>query len=295
MKNKLFKGLSLSLSLSANPISLIRGTFSAAVRVFTEVFAKISKLSARLFRRHYIISPLALSSLRAKRSNLVTLPLAGEGLHRPWYHKILGTRPRMTGGRGANSSGRSMIEMLGVLAIIAVLSVGGIAGYSKAMEKFRLNKWKAQIVDLVFSTKELYRYEKHYGSKGENLLPTLKKIGAIPQDMLDTQDKDIFGNTVVIRIDDTTRNIIRLGFYFFTNPSTSAEQNCRELYSFILTDPDVHAIIDRTDWFRVCGKSADEQYKNDYKCIDYDLLKIINHCKICRQKACTLILMYNNE
>ena len=36
--------------------------------------------------------------------------------------------------------GRSMIEMLGVLAIIAVLSVGGIAGYSKAMEKWKTNK-----------------------------------------------------------------------------------------------------------------------------------------------------------
>ena len=36
--------------------------------------------------------------------------------------------------------GRSMIEMLGVLAIIGVLSVGGIAGYSKAMEKWKLDK-----------------------------------------------------------------------------------------------------------------------------------------------------------
>ena len=36
-------------------------------------------------------------------------------------------------------SGRSMIEMLGVLAIIGVLSVGGIAGYYKAMEKFKQN------------------------------------------------------------------------------------------------------------------------------------------------------------
>ena len=36
--------------------------------------------------------------------------------------------------------GRSMIEMLGVLAIIGVLSVGGIAGYSKAMEKWKINK-----------------------------------------------------------------------------------------------------------------------------------------------------------
>ena len=68
----------------------------------------------------------------------------GEGLLRPWYDKILGTgcasRPRMNGDRGANSFGRSMIEMLGVLAIIAVLSVGGIAGYSKAMEKYKINK-----------------------------------------------------------------------------------------------------------------------------------------------------------
>ncbi len=36
--------------------------------------------------------------------------------------------------------GRSMVEMLGVLAIIGVLSVGAIAGYSKAMMKYKLNK-----------------------------------------------------------------------------------------------------------------------------------------------------------
>ena len=40
----------------------------------------------------------------------------------------------------AVSAGRSMIEMLGVLAIIGVLSVGGIAGYSKAMQKYKINK-----------------------------------------------------------------------------------------------------------------------------------------------------------
>ena len=39
-----------------------------------------------------------------------------------------------------NEFGRSMVEMLGVLAIIGVLSVGAIAGYSKAMMKYRLNK-----------------------------------------------------------------------------------------------------------------------------------------------------------
>ena len=53
-----------------------------------------------------------------------------------------GTRARkaLAVTRQANLLGRSMIEMLGVLAIIAVLSVGGIAGYSKAMEQYKLNK-----------------------------------------------------------------------------------------------------------------------------------------------------------
>lgn len=37
-------------------------------------------------------------------------------------------------------AGRSMIEMLGVLAIIGVLSVGGIAGYSQAMTKYKVNR-----------------------------------------------------------------------------------------------------------------------------------------------------------
>ena len=36
--------------------------------------------------------------------------------------------------------GRSVIEMLGVLAIVGVLSVGGIAGYSKAMEMYKIDK-----------------------------------------------------------------------------------------------------------------------------------------------------------
>lgn len=49
-----------------------------------------------------------------------------------------------------NQYGRSMIEMLGVLAIIAVLSVGGIAGYSKAMEKFRVNKLLEEYTMLLY-------------------------------------------------------------------------------------------------------------------------------------------------
>lgn len=42
--------------------------------------------------------------------------------------------------------GRSMVEMLGVLAIIGVLSIGALAGYSYALQKYRVN----EIIDTMY-------------------------------------------------------------------------------------------------------------------------------------------------
>ena len=61
-----------------------------------------------------------------------------------------------------NENGRSMIEMLGVLAIIGVLSVGGIAGYSKAMNKFKTNKVADNVSMMVANIKTLYAQQKTY-------------------------------------------------------------------------------------------------------------------------------------
>lgn len=61
-----------------------------------------------------------------------------------------------------NEKGRSMIEMLGVLAIIGVLSVGGIAGYSKAMMKFKTNKTIDQIAMTVTNIRTLYAQQLNY-------------------------------------------------------------------------------------------------------------------------------------
>ena len=52
------------------------------------------------------------------------------------------------------SVGRSMIEMLGVLAIVGVLSVGGIAGYSKAMEMWKIDKIINEYNNLIFGLLE---------------------------------------------------------------------------------------------------------------------------------------------
>lgn len=61
-----------------------------------------------------------------------------------------------------SQSGRSMVEMLGVLAIIGVLSIGGIAGYSRAMIKFKVGKSLDQISMLVASIQTLYSGQRNY-------------------------------------------------------------------------------------------------------------------------------------
>ncbi len=61
-----------------------------------------------------------------------------------------------------NQTGRSMIEMLGVLAIIGVLSVGGIAGYSKAMMKYRINKTIATITQISQNIRTYFYSQKNY-------------------------------------------------------------------------------------------------------------------------------------
>ena len=87
--------------------------------------------------------------------------------------------------------GRSMVEMLGVLAIIGVLSVGAIAGYSKAMMKYKLNKQAEQIswlLNAMYRYKDLLENDKPFAS----FIPILKKLGEIPQEMIKDNSDDIY-------------------------------------------------------------------------------------------------------
>ncbi|MBR1600347.1 MAG: hypothetical protein IJ677_02080 [Alphaproteobacteria bacterium] len=86
-----------------------------------------------------------------------------------------------------NESGRSMIEMLGVLAIIGVLSVGGIAGYSKAMSKYRVNKTIDQISHIAANTRILFSSQKNYNDLGNSTNATIiDKAKLFPQEMKNT-------------------------------------------------------------------------------------------------------------
>lgn len=76
--------------------------------------------------------------------------------------------------------GRSMIEMLGVLAIVGILSVGGIAGYSKAMRTYKVNKTTEEfsllINELLNFKPSLIKLEKNY-----NLVPIVQSLNILPK------------------------------------------------------------------------------------------------------------------
>ena len=93
-------------------------------------------------------------------------------------------------------SGRSMIEMLGVLAIIGVLSVGGIAGYSKAMNKFKTNKVADNVSMLVANIKTLYAQQKDYTDLDN---ANAVSMGVVPDELGTTEDlTNAFNGTVKI-------------------------------------------------------------------------------------------------
>ena len=124
----------------------------------------------------------------------------------------------------SEQKGRSMIEMLGVLAIIGVLSVGGIAGYSKAMQKYRINKTIEQITLVVGNVQSFYASSKDYagldGQSGSSAhtpisadaLKIISKAKLVPDEMIENNDivtalgatmeisKDTYGDSLIIRL-----------------------------------------------------------------------------------------------
>ena len=100
--------------------------------------------------------------------------------------------------RQTNPIGRSMIEMLGVLAIIGVLSVGGIAGYSKAMIKFKTNTLLQQISTIISNTQILYAQQKNHEVLDTE---TAIQMGIIPAELISSDGKtlvDSFGDEMTL-------------------------------------------------------------------------------------------------
>ena len=94
-----------------------------------------------------------------------------------------------------NEQGRSMIEMLGVLAIVGVLSVGGIAGYSKAMNKFKTNKIGDQIQMISTNIRTLFSSQRTYEGLTNGMA---LRAGLIPGEMYDANSQNSYSNNYAI-------------------------------------------------------------------------------------------------
>ena len=94
-----------------------------------------------------------------------------------------------------NEQGRSMIEMLGVLAIVGVLSVGGIAGYSKAMAKFKTNKVIDQINTISTNIRTLYSSQRNYAGLNNG---TAIKMALIPSEMYQPDSNNNYASSETV-------------------------------------------------------------------------------------------------
>ena len=132
-------------------------------------------------------------------------------------------------------SGRSMVEMLGVLAIIGVLSVGAIAGYSKAMMKYKLNKHAESINMLINNSLQMV---SQLGAKEENTkyhAITLYKLGLIPDGIKYNKYSypndlfDIFNNRIGVYTKDKADTSYNYGISFRTKNSFLDINSCRNI------------------------------------------------------------------
>ncbi len=204
----------------------------------------------------------------------------------------------------AVSSGRSMIEMLGVLAIIAVLSVGGIAGYSKAMQKWKTNKATEEYSTIIFGMLEhIDDVRKMSPQSGYTGLADLAiALNLIPNNWHKVGDKhfnDTYGN--MIQVQARAQNLVFDIFIGYTKDSQFnsgwSPQLCESLISN-LAQP-LHSVINIVNTYQF-GKGG-IYYRGDAYCgggipcvNNMTLSNIHDMCKYCddSNKWCCITLEF---
>ena len=162
----------------------------------------------------------------------------------------------------ADPKGRSMVEMLGVLAIVGVLSVGAIAGYSKAMMKYKLNKHTEQMNTVINAiSRNVHSFDN--AKNGTYLTETFIKMGEIPQEMIETGNyhnfHDIFGQQWAIFIVNNRIFLSTNGYStFLTSKSQESLDICKNI---LLIAKENHGLI---YFLQAYSRSGDKSNSNTY-------------------------------
>ena len=194
--------------------------------------------------------------------------------------------------------GRSMVEMLGVLAIIGVLSVGGIAGYSKAMMKYKLNKQAEQLHTVINAISRYYN-KLHIIDNDESgqtsLIPYLRGLNEIPDEMYiknnDRSIKDVFNSEYQIYYHNTGY----LGMITYLNDSDYSVDICKNIHLAIKTFMhDIAKTMMRIDGTYTQEISGNNECKVGLKCYKDITLKDIDiACRSCvPDKECLIYIMW---
>ena len=122
--------------------------------------------------------------------------------------------------------GRSMVEMLGVLAIIGVLSVGAIAGYSKAMMKYKLNKF-SESYNILLNYALQYTPQLETNGVQTQYNEILYKLNLIPDGMTYEAPRiyDMFHNQVDV-YSNNSAGVPSYVLALYINKSNDGKQIC---------------------------------------------------------------------
>ena len=199
-------------------------------------------------------------------------------------------------------TGRSMVEMLGVLAIIGVLSVGAIAGYSKAMMKYKLNKHAESFSMLLNNALQLEGKLSFTPNEVTFYGDIFKKLNLIPEGFKYDSNVyliDMFGNLLWIYHHDNLYNgglhFSAIGYNFL--PTSQGAEICRNIAiaakenAADLWEISVHKYYNDTDKnYDNIGTLYGDAYciKNKNCLRELDLNKIENLCNACNERACYL-------
>ena len=211
----------------------------------------------------------------------------------------------LAGAHYTQAQGRSMVEMLGVLAIIGVLSVGAIAGYSKAMMKYKLNKQAEQISWLLNA---LYRHRLSFGRgpQAMSLTPYFIKLGEIPQEMIKDDSGylyDRFGAEITLGTngcnDENT-----ICSEVILNYSITSSENFAVCQNLLTVAKEFHNELYSTGTHKNSNDidNYGNRYLGDKECTNNCIRnitqeQIYNQCKYCDEGStdCTLYFIFRIE
>ena len=205
-------------------------------------------------------------------------------------------------------TGRSMVEMLGVLAIIGVLSVGAIAGYSKAMMKYKLNQHAQAVNMLINNVLQIKdKLERPVKNNDANFIYYNKlfyKMNLLPDGIVynsainHLEDKYFNGRISLYHlIEGNFQNFGGIQFMF--SPSAQGAEICRNI---AIAAKENAANLWLLETSKIYNDNNSEYIGNIYgdaycggnkACLrDLDLNKIGNLCNACNERACALYVLY---